>query len=82
MGRASPSSAIAALYGGTPATSGDAITALTKRLTGMTFSAAHRAALQTFLGEPAEHADGELDAAVVTDPLAALILDAPHHALR
>ena len=40
----------ASLYG-TPTTSGDAVAAMAKRLTGMPFSAANLASLQTFLGE-------------------------------
>jgi uncharacterized protein (DUF1800 family) len=73
---------IAALYGGTPANSGDAIKRLATRLTGTAWSAAHTNALQTFVGEnPATSMISSLlrwwDV-----PLAALILDSPHHALR
>jgi hypothetical protein len=69
------------LYSGA-ATSGDAVKLLTKALTGMTFSTAHLAALQTFLGEPASTAMGRSTLQWLAGPLAALILDAPHHALR
>ncbi len=64
------------------ATSGDAVARLTKALTGMTFSAPHLAALQTFLGEPASTALSRSTLQWLAAPLAALILDAPHHALR
>jgi uncharacterized protein (DUF1800 family) len=71
-----------ALYGSKPATSGDAITLLTKRLTGMTFSTTHRAALQKFLGEPASTKMANSRLRWLLDPLIAIILDGPHHALR
>ena len=48
----------------------------------MTFSAPHLAALQTFLGEPASTALSNSTLRWQAYPLAALILDAPHHALR
>ena len=73
--------AIAAMYGGAT-TSGAAITQLTKHLTGMTFSAAHRGALQTFLDEPAGTPLVNSSLRWNGYPLAALVLDAPHHALR
>jgi len=63
-------------------TSGAAITQLTKHLTGMTFSAAHRGALQTFLDEPAGTPLVNSSLRWNGYPLAALVLDAPHHALR
>jgi hypothetical protein len=71
-----------ALYGGTPANSGDAVSRLTKRLTGMTWSAAHRSALQTFLNEPASTPMADSVVQWWGEPLAAVILDGPHHALR
>jgi hypothetical protein len=71
-----------ALYGHAPATSGEAITLLTKRLTGMTFSAAHRTALQTFLGEAASTPMARSKLRWLLAPLIAIILDGPHHALR
>lgn len=72
---------VASMYSGAK-TSGEAISKLTQHLTGMTFNATHRAALQAFLNEPA---DTTLDRSVLrwmAYPLAALVLDAPHHALR
>jgi hypothetical protein len=71
----------ARLYG-KPATSGAAISALTHRITGMTFSAAHRAALQEFLDEPASTPLSNSRLQWLAYPLVALILDGPHHALR
>jgi Protein of unknown function (DUF1800) len=73
--------AISAMYPGA-ATSGDAISQLTKHLTGMKFSSAHRAALQKFLGEPAGTPMANSTIRWEAYPLAALVLDAPHHALR
>ena len=73
---------INALYGGTPTNSGDAINRLTKRLTGMTWSTTHRGVLQTFLNEPATTPMSDSVLQWWGEPLAALILDAPHHALR
>jgi hypothetical protein len=73
---------VATLYGGAPANSGDAIDRLTRRLTGMRWSAAHRAALQTFVGEPASTPMSNSALQWVDEPLVALILDSPHHALR
>jgi hypothetical protein len=73
---------ITALYGGTPTTSGDAITRLTKRLTGMSWSSTHRAALQNFLDEPASTPMSDSVLRWWGEPLAAVILDGPHHALR
>ena len=72
---------IASLYSAAT-TSGDAVKRLTKALTGMTFSPAHLSALQTFLGEPASTAIAHSRLQWLAGPLAALILDAPHHALR
>jgi hypothetical protein len=72
---------IPSMYAGAK-TSGEAIAKLTQHLTGVTFNATHRAALQAFLDEPA---DTTLDRSVLqwmAYPLAALVLDAPHHALR
>jgi hypothetical protein len=70
------------LYARPPKTSGDAINLLTQRLTGMTFSAADRATLQTFLGEPASTPMAKSTLRWLLYPLLALILDGPHHALR
>jgi uncharacterized protein (DUF1800 family) len=70
------------LYGGAPSSSGDAINRLTLRLTRQQFSATHRAALQTFLGEPANTPMARSTLRWLLAPLVALILDAPHHALR
>ena len=71
------------LYGAhPPATSGAAITALTRRLTGMTFTTAQRQALQTFLGEPASTPLADSTLAWMLEPLLALILHGPHHAMR
>ena len=71
-----------ALYGATPATSGQAITLLTRRLTGMTFAPAHQAALQTFVGESASTPMAISQLRWVLIPLIGIILDGPHHALR
>jgi hypothetical protein len=71
-----------ALYGGVPANSGDAINRLTKRLTGTSWTAAHRSVLQTFLAEPATTPMSKSVLQWWGEPLAAVILDAPHHALR
>jgi hypothetical protein len=70
------------LYPHTPSTSGHAIELLTKRLTGMTFSASHRHTLQVFVGEPASTPIEESKLQWQLEPLIALILDSPHHALR
>ncbi|UQX89674.1 DUF1800 domain-containing protein [Jatrophihabitans telluris] len=71
------------LYGSAkPKNSGQAIVALTKRLTGMTFSASHRAALQKFLAEPASTPLAKSNLQWYLPHLIPLILDAPHHALR
>ncbi len=71
------------LYGGVkPTTSGEAVTLMTKHLTGMTFSAKHRGILQTFLGEPASTAFSSSVLRWMAVPLAAVVLDGPHHALR
>jgi hypothetical protein len=70
-------------YGGvTPATSGAAITLLTRRLTGQSFSAAHTAALQEFLAEPASTPLAKSNLRWYLGHLIPLILDGPHHALR
>jgi hypothetical protein len=71
-----------ALFGGKPKTSGEAIDLLTRRITGMTFSTAHRKVLQTFLGEPASTPMASSVLQWWAQPLAAVILDSPHHALR
>lgn len=72
----------ASLYGtAKPRTSGEAIDVLTRRLTGMTFSAAHRQALQAFLGEPASTPIGQSQLRWYLEHLIPVILDGPHHAL-
>jgi hypothetical protein len=70
-----------ALYG-TAKTSGAVIDALTKRLTGSAFPAAHRQALQSFLAEPASTPLAQSQLRWYLDHLIPLILDAPQHALR
>jgi uncharacterized protein (DUF1800 family) len=70
------------LYRTKPATSGQAIDLLTQRLTGMTFSTTHRAALQRFLDEPAATPMDRSTLRWNLYPLVALILHGPHHALR
>ena len=77
-----PAASTTAIFGGTPTTSGQAVAMATKQLTGMTFSATHRAALQEFLGEPASTTMDRSRLRWLAGPLAALVLDAPHHALR
>ena len=72
----------ASLYAGKPRTSGEGITLLTRRLTGMTFSAAHHAALQGMLGEPASTPIARSRLNPLIGPMIALILNSPHHALR
>ncbi|HEV7203880.1 MAG TPA: DUF1800 domain-containing protein [Jatrophihabitans sp.] len=73
---------IAALYGGVPANSGDAIVRLGRTLTGTTLSSTHRSVLQTFLGEPARTPMSRSILQWWDSLLAATILDGPHHALR
>jgi Protein of unknown function (DUF1800) len=73
---------VAALYGGTPTNSGDAIDRLTRRLTGTTWSTADKATMQTFLGEPATTAMSSSRLQWMAYPLIAVILDSPYHALR
>jgi hypothetical protein len=73
---------INALYGGTPANSGDAVNRLSRRLTGTAWSSTHRAVLQKFLNEPAATPMVKSVLRWWGEPLAAVILDAPHHALR
>ena len=78
-----PAPATASLYGGAaPATSGEAVGLMTRRLTGMTFSAAHLAALQTYLGEAASTPIARSVLNWMASTLAGLILDGPHHAFR
>jgi uncharacterized protein (DUF1800 family) len=72
---------IAAMYKGAT-TSGGAIARMTKFLTGSTFSDAHCAILQKFLNEPAGTSLDRSTIRWLANPLAALILDAPQHALR
>jgi hypothetical protein len=71
-----------ALYGRTPQNSGDAINLITRRLTGQTFTAAHRAALQKFVGEPATTPMSRSRLRWLLYPLIAIVLDGPHHALH
>jgi hypothetical protein len=71
-----------ALYGGTPANSGDAIDRLTRRLTGQSWTSAHRAILQKFLNEPASTTMAKSVLRWNVLPLIGIILDGPHHALR
>jgi hypothetical protein len=73
---------LVALYGGTPATSGEAIAGLTRTLTGSAWSSTHLNVLQSFLGEAA---DTPLSRSLLQwsiGPLVAVILDGPHFALR
>jgi hypothetical protein len=71
------------LYGSAkPRTSGEAVDALTRRLTGASFSAPHRLALQRFLGEPATTPIAKSMLRWLLPHLVPLILDGPHHALR
>jgi hypothetical protein len=72
----------AALYGGTPANSGDAIARLGVRLTGAPLPVAHAQALQTFLAESATTPMAKSALHVLLPALIALILDGPSHALR
>ncbi|HEY3603340.1 MAG TPA: DUF1800 domain-containing protein [Sporichthyaceae bacterium] len=71
-----------ALYGGTPANSGDAIARLGVRLTGAPLPTAHAQALQTFLAESAATPMAKSTLHVLLPALIALILDGPSHALR
>lgn len=74
--------AIKGFYDSPSSTSGEAIDALARRLTGMTFAKPDKAALQKFVGEAADTpiSDSRLD--WLDYPLVAIILDGPHHALR
>ncbi|HTZ44117.1 MAG TPA: DUF1800 domain-containing protein [Jatrophihabitans sp.] len=65
-----------------PATSGAAITALCVRLAGSPLPAAHRQALQTFLGEPASTPLAQSKLRWLLGHLVPLILDSPQFALR
>ncbi|MGN6605514.1 MAG: DUF1800 domain-containing protein [Jatrophihabitans sp.] len=76
-----PKPSPAALWG-TPATSGAALAALTKRLTGTYWSSTHLAVLQTFLGEPASTPMSRSKLQWMFEPVAGVILHGPHHALR
>ena len=69
-------------YFGSATKSGDAVAAMTQRLTGMKFSKKHQAVLQAFLGEPADTPLVDSTLKWLGGPLAAVILDGPHHALR
>jgi uncharacterized protein (DUF1800 family) len=73
---------LAALYDAPPATSGEAIDKLTRRLTGAAWSSEHLAVLQTFLGEPASTPMIYSTLKWLTGALVAVILDGPHFALR
>ena len=57
-----------------PGTSGQAISALTRRITAMAWTAADRQALQTFLGEPASTPLAQSTLRWMLEPLLALIL--------
>ena len=63
-------------------TSGEAVDRMTQRLTGMRWSAPHRAVLQRFLNEPAGTPLNRSVLQWMAAPLAAVVLDGPHHALR
>lgn len=63
-------------------TSGQAIAMLTQRLTGTTWKQEHLDALQAFLAEPATTLVTKSNLRWNAYPLAAIILDGPHHALR
>ncbi|HEX2904192.1 MAG TPA: DUF1800 domain-containing protein [Jatrophihabitans sp.] len=65
-----------------PATSGQAITALSVQLTGSPLPAAHQSALQTFLGEPASTPLAKSNLRWYLAHVVPLILDAPQFALR
>jgi uncharacterized protein DUF1800 len=69
------------LYGTAPATSGAAVTKLTQRLTGQTWSAADAGALQTMLGEDASTPMSKSILRWWGGYLTAAVLDAPHFAL-
>jgi hypothetical protein len=73
---------VGALYGGWPANSGDAVTRLTKRLTGSLWSSTDLATLQTFLGEPASTSMSKTTLRWLDGATVSLILDSPHFALR
>jgi hypothetical protein len=70
------------LYGAAPHTSGAAVRQLSQRLTGTEWSDRHRAILQKFLSEPASTPMSDSVLQWWSEPLAAVILDGPHHALR
>jgi hypothetical protein len=55
---------------------------LTKRISGIQWSADDRAVLQGFLDEPAATPMGNSVLRWQVEPLCAVILDGPHHALR
>jgi uncharacterized protein (DUF1800 family) len=76
---------LASLVDATVATSGAAITSLTRRLTNQTFTATHQSALQSILGEPAStliNVSNLKYQPLLLGALTAVILDGPHHALR
>jgi hypothetical protein len=71
------------LYGSPrPKTSGDAVAALTKRLTYETWSGAHQLAVQRLLNEPGNTPLAKSDLRWMLPPVVALILHSPQHALR
>lgn len=71
------------LYGAKlPATSGAAVSALCVRVLGSKPPAAHLAALQTFLNEPASTPMSKSSLRWYLGDLVSLMLDAPQHALR
>ena len=71
-----------ALYGDRPQNSGQAVRQLSRRLTGTNWSDLHLSVLQKFLDEPASTPMADSVLRWWSQPLAAVILDAPHHALR
>ncbi|MGI8667565.1 MAG: DUF1800 domain-containing protein [Jatrophihabitans sp.] len=74
---------LASFYGSPkPTTSGQAIIALSGRLTGSRLPATHLAALQTFLKEPASTPLDKSNLRWYLGDLVSLILDSPQHSLR
>jgi hypothetical protein len=72
---------IPALYS-SARTSGEAVAAIGRALTGLALPSAHLAALQTFLDEPASTPIASSSLRWNDYVVAALVLDGPHHALR
>ena len=74
---------LAALYGDAPGTSGEAVRpAHARGSPARRGRTAHRTVLQTFLDEPASTPMSDSVLRWWAEPLAAVILDGPHHALR